>query len=67
MLEEVSKDDAGLAFDEDRGESPICIDDDEEIVLSDSNSLDVDIKIIEETTPVKMPPMHQVKINDPSS
>ena len=61
VLEEVSKDD-GLAFAMEvaREESPICIEDDE-IVLSDSNSMDVEVKIIEETTPVKMPPMHQVK------
>ena len=55
------KDDDGFAY-EDPDDSPICIDDDDEIIVSDSNSLDVDVKIIEETTPVKMPPMHQVMI-----
>ena len=42
-------------------ESPIFIDDDE-IVVSDSNSMDVDVKIIEETSPIKLPPSAKVSL-----
>ena len=44
-----------------RVESPISIEDDEVVLLTDnSNSMDVDVKIIEETSPVKIPPAFTV-------
>lgn len=42
-----------------REKSPISVEGDE-IVLSDSSSMDVDVKIIEETSPVKLAPVQQV-------